>query len=74
MGSGFGGLAMRSLNNILAPVYVSGIHKIVKPLMNLLHAKILYRSNNKWIINFKAGLLCIKEIFELLSITYINER
>jgi len=34
----------------------------------------VYRSNNKWIINFKAGLLCIKEIFELLSITYINER
>ncbi len=34
----------------------------------------VYRSNNKWFFNFKAGLLSIKEIFELLSSTYINER
>ncbi len=33
----------------------------------------VYRSNNNWIINFKAALLCIKELFELLSITYVNE-
>ena len=47
IGSGFGGLAMRSINNILAPVYVSGIHKIVKPLMNPLDTQILYRTINK---------------------------
>ncbi len=34
----------------------------------------VYSSNNKWIIKFKAGLLCKKEIFELLSIKYKNER
>ena len=42
----FGGLALRSIKNLLAPAYISGIHKIVKNIWSELDVHVIYHGNN----------------------------